>query len=263
MRVVDSHCHASPYWFEPVETLLGEMDRNQIDAAVLTQILGQADNTYQQDCLRRYPGRFASVVLVDPTEPQAIEQLRRLVDEGASGLRLRPTSRSSGHDPLAIWRAAADLDIAISCSGSSAEFASSAFAEVIESLPGGRVVLEHLGARSRPDVDAAEQAQRQAVFDLARYPSVYIKVHGLGEIARRAMPPRPFPFELPLPDYLQQALRAFGAERMMWGSNFPPVAAQEGYANALRLCRDQFAESSPEARELIFGRVAEQVFRIR
>ena len=65
MVVIDTHCHASDIWYEPVETLLFEMDRNGVDAAVLIQINGQTDNSYQEECLRRYPGRFASVVSVD------------------------------------------------------------------------------------------------------------------------------------------------------------------------------------------------------
>ena len=33
MVVVDTHCHASPYWFEPIEVLLDEMTRNEVDKA--------------------------------------------------------------------------------------------------------------------------------------------------------------------------------------------------------------------------------------
>src|SRR3954470_16018086 len=111
--IVDSHCHVSHAWYEPVETLLHEMDRNGVEQAILIQILGQTDNSYQQECRRRYAGRFASVVLVDPEKRDAIETLERLVDDGATGVRLRPTARSSGDDPLAIWRATGRLGLAV------------------------------------------------------------------------------------------------------------------------------------------------------
>ncbi len=52
MVVVDSHCHALDVWYEPVETLVSQMDSHDVDGAVLIQILGQYDNTYQQNCLR-------------------------------------------------------------------------------------------------------------------------------------------------------------------------------------------------------------------
>ena len=57
---------------------------------------------------------------------------------------------------------------------------------------------------------------------------------GLGEIAKR--PPRLLPefrFE-DVPPLFEMAKDAFGVERMMWGSDFPPVAGREGYGNALR-----------------------------
>ena len=40
MVVVDTHCHASPYWFEPVEVLLDEMTRSGVDKAALIQFRG-------------------------------------------------------------------------------------------------------------------------------------------------------------------------------------------------------------------------------
>ena len=109
MHIVDSHCHVSPVWFEPVETLLFQMDRHGVAQAVLTQLLGQFDNTYQQRCVTSYPGRFASIVAVDPAAAHACGQLQRLATEGASGVRLRPEMRSIGADPYNIWRTAAQM----------------------------------------------------------------------------------------------------------------------------------------------------------
>ena len=31
MVIVDTHCHVSPYWYEPVETLLHQMNSNGVD----------------------------------------------------------------------------------------------------------------------------------------------------------------------------------------------------------------------------------------
>src|SRR5712692_58506 len=122
MVVVDTHCHASLDWYEPIETLLYEMDRNAVDHAVLVQIMGQFDNEYQFDSVRRYPGRFANVVLVDTERADSVQVLERLAERGASGVRLRPTTRSPGDEPLAIWRTAERLGLTVSCGGSSADF---------------------------------------------------------------------------------------------------------------------------------------------
>ena len=44
--LVDTHCHTSQYWYEPVETLLDVMSRNNVDKASLIQLGGLYDNAY-------------------------------------------------------------------------------------------------------------------------------------------------------------------------------------------------------------------------
>ena len=189
MTIVDSHCHASPYRYEPVESLLFQMDRNGVDQALLVQYFGQYDNTYQFDCVRRYSDRLAAVVLVDTGSADAAAQLERLAAQGAAGVRLRPDTRSPGPDPLAIWRKAAELNLPVTCGGTCSQFAAAAFAQVIEAVPHLPIILEHLGSVNTPDGEPAPYPLRRAVFALARYANVYIKIHGLGEICRRTGDP--------------------------------------------------------------------------
>jgi L-fuconolactonase len=259
MIIVDSHCHVSPSWYEPVESLLFHMDRNGVERAILIQMNEQANNDYQRAASRRHPERFASVAWIRAEQPGASDELRRLADEGISGVRFSAATRSSGGDGLAIWRTAAELGLSVSCGGSSAEFASKEFAGLVRTLPQVRIVIEHLGGYNHPGTDSLED--RRKVFDLARFPNVYVKVHGLGEFCNRRLPvAEPFPFETPIPPFLDTAYEAFGPHRMMWGSDYPPVSAREGYGNALRWTLDQFASRSAEDREWIFGRVALSVF---
>ncbi|HEY3057692.1 MAG TPA: amidohydrolase family protein [Chloroflexota bacterium] len=261
MPLVDSHCHASPLWYEPVETLLYQMDTHGVHAAVLIQMQGQFDNSYQQACLRRYPGRFASVVLVDHERADAAEQLRRLAEDGASGVRLKASDRSPGDDPLELWRVAQELKIAVSCPVPS-DLDVAEFGQLLQALPDLQVVLEHLAGVSRADANGPQRDS--AIEQLARWPNVTIKVPGLGEVAQRALPVQgDFPFQRPIPSALRRAFEAFGPERMMWGSDFPPVAGREGYGNALRLSQAELESEPPQARAAIFGEVAARVFPIR
>lgn len=263
MVIVDTHCHVTPYWYEPVELLLFQMDRNGVEKAVLVQIMGQYDNDYQFECEARYPGRFASVVLVDPSRPDALQQLERLAERGAKGVRLRADTRSPGDDPLAIWRKAQALGLPVTCNGTREMFAAEDFVEVIEALPDLPLIIEHLGSVNQPDGEAQPYPIRQKILGLARYPNVYIKIHGLGEICRRNMPvTTPFPFDREGISILEMAYASFGPERMMWGSDYPPVSGREGYANALRLPMAEL-EAKPEAeRGLIFGGVALKLYKL-
>ncbi len=261
MRIVDSHCHAAIGWYEPVEVLLHQMDRNGVEQAALIQINGQTDNSYQAECVRRYPDRLRSVVIVDVTSPDAPAELERLASEGATGVRLPPSTRSPGDDPLAIWRKAAELGLTVSSGGGREAFLDPGFGAIFEAFPSLPIVIEHLGSENKPDGENEPYPRRRSVFDLARYPNAYIKIHGLGEFSRRAMPVHePFPFVEPIPPLLTLAYEAFGASRMMWGSDYPPVSMREGYGNALRFTMERFADKSDDEQASIFGGVAGRLF---
>ncbi|MCC7372069.1 MAG: amidohydrolase family protein [Chloroflexi bacterium] len=259
MRIVDSHCHAALGWYEPIEVLLAQMDRYGVEQAALIQINGQSDNSYQAACVQRYPDRLRSVVIVDVTQDDAPRELERLVAEGATGVRLPPGARSPGDDPLTIWRKAAELGITVSCGGSREAFADTAFADVFAACPTLPIVIEHLGSLKWTDLPA--DGSRPPMFDLARFPNAYVKIHGLGEFSQRAMPVRePFAFVEPLAPFLEMAYDAFGPARIMWGSDYPPVSSREGYGNALRLTMARFVDRPEAERAQMFGGVAGRLF---
>ena len=83
MLIVDTHCHALPHWFEPVEVLLHQMHANGVEKALLVQVRGQFDNRYLIECVRRFPGQFSPIVVVDTDQPDAPHVLEQWVREGA------------------------------------------------------------------------------------------------------------------------------------------------------------------------------------
>jgi L-fuconolactonase len=262
--IVDSHAHVSPIWYEPVESLLAQMDRAGVSQAVLVQLLGQYDNDYLIDCRRRHPGRFAVVAAVDPASPNAIDAVRRLADAGAAAIRLRPTARSPGDDPLAIWETIQACGLSVSCVGNSQAHAAAEFEALVAALPRLIFVLEHFGGTSQADASEEQRAARRSVFRLARYPNVFLKLPGLGELLPRKpqLPSDGLPLDLSGKAILAEALRAFGAHRLMWGSDFPVVSSREGYANALRWCQAAFPDASDADRAAMFGGTARTVYRL-
>jgi L-fuconolactonase len=259
--IVDTHCHVSPVWFEPMETLLSVMDRNNVGQAVLTQLIGQYDNTYQQDCIARYPDRFASVVMIDPARHESATVLERLAGEGASGVRLRPDARSPGGDPLAIWKTAERLGMVVSCFGILEVLADDNFTSLVEALPNLTIVIEHLAGLTKPE---NIRTSGERILALSRYANLYLKVPGLGELLPRPspLPSNGFPFGNTIPAILNDVLDRFGAQRLMWGSDFPPVAFREGYAHALAGVKGAFEALPSTDRAAILGGNAQHIFKL-
>ena len=77
-RVVDAHAHVGLQWFEPVEALLHHMDALGIETAVLTLPVFASDDTYQRECVARYPDRFANVVTIPASTVRPAARLREL-----------------------------------------------------------------------------------------------------------------------------------------------------------------------------------------
>jgi L-fuconolactonase len=259
--IVDAHAHASDLWFEPTEALLHQLDAHNVGRAVLVQQSGTYDNSYIQSWLKESPDRLATVVVVDEADPFAVNHMESLAAAGASGIRLSPTTGTGLDDPLLLWRAAERLQLTISCLGASEEFASTEFARIVEQVPDLPIVLEHLGERQKRSLSYTPEKAAQ-VFKLARFPNVHVKFHGLGEFSARARPQRADPFVRPLNPILTMAFEAFGADRMMWGSDFPPVSTREGYGLALALPAEVLREHGATAEDLnsAFGGVAGRLF---
>jgi L-fuconolactonase len=256
--------HVSPIWYQPVESLIPELERAGVQQGVLCQMHGQYDNEYQFAVVDRYPGKFASIVHVDASRPDAAQLLKRCAERGASGARIRPGTRSPGDDPLAIWKAAAACGLSISVFGGTIDALLTAdFERILRAIPDTPVVLEHQAGYYLETSGFVPLDDLKKAFALARYPNTYVMIGGLGEFTPRATPvTRPLPLAQPVPPVLELAYDAFGPQRMMWGSDFPVCASREGYAHALTWTSDHLRATSVDDRAWIFGRTGRRVFPI-
>ncbi len=264
MILVDAHVHTVQNWYEPVETLLFEMEKNGVAKAVLIQSLGVFDNSYLFECVHSYPGRFAAAVLVDHKRADATDTLEKLAEKGAAGIRLGADWRSPGPDPLAIWRKTSELGLVVSLLGTPEELAADEFRRLVEELPDLKIVLEHLGGIARgqgPLAQPDDPGVVKKVIALAKYPNICIKLTGFGEFLPKSAITSGKPIR-ELPPFLHMAYESFGRQRMMWGSNFPPVARMEGYRNALRLPLENIPFFTKEDKEWIFGKTALSVWKL-
>ena len=251
MKIVDTHCHTGIHKYEPIETLLFHMEQAHVDKAVLIQHGGEIDNSYHVECMQQHPGRFASAMGVAHDDDGT--QIHHWADQGIVGLRLGATARAQTSDPLAQWKAAADLDLVISAPSSPAALLSEDFAEVLRAFPDLSIVIEHLAGVGKDAEPPYEDYAR--VLDFAEYPNLSIKLPGFGEFCEL-----PHPFNV-VPPFAEMAIEAFGPSRVMWGSDWPPVSSREGYDHSLNFPMEYLSSLSEDERAWIFGETAIEVWR--
>ena len=253
MTIVDSHVHVGLKKYEPVEVLLEQMKQNGIQKALLVQYGGNYDNSYIAECLGSFQRRFSGIAIVDTNQPDAQEKLEYWVKEhGFEGIRIRANVISPGDNKYAIWEKIAELDIVASVSGRLEDFTHPLFEEILRSVPDLKLRIEHMGY---PDVTEKPPYPRYSrLMNLARHPNVYIKFSGFYAYSKE-----PYPYSDTIP-FIKLAYEAFGAKRIMWGSDFPPVASHEGYAKALGMV-DKIPFFTESDKVWILGKTALSLWR--
>ncbi len=131
-----------------------------------------------------------------------------------------------------------------------------AAAELARAHPGQRFVLDHI---AKPEIRAGTlEPWASHVRALARLPNVWCKLSGLAtEADWRHWKPADFR------PYLDLILEAFGARRLMFGSDWPVCLVAASYSRALRLVREFIATLSADEQAAILGGNACAFYGIR
>jgi len=213
------------------------------------------DNSYVADAVAAHPDRFTGVFSVDVLAPGAGERIRYWVDRKLTGLRLftfgstMPDQASWLADPKSYpaWQTATDLDIPICLQMSPKAFPE--MIRMIERFPQAKIILDHC---ARPVLnDGPPYAQAQSLFDLARYPNIYLKLTQRNFTESQngnASPDTFFP----------KLVGAFGAPRLAWGSNYP--ASEGSLADLLALAQRALACLPPTEQDWIFAKTAQTLY---
>jgi predicted TIM-barrel fold metal-dependent hydrolase len=231
LPVVDTHAHiyttampsAKDAWRRvekpaPVEDFLATLDAHHIPFGVIAaaSMFGEY-NEYTLRSLRASP-RLRGTVIVPPTIDPYI--LGRMRDDGVVGVRWvwfmqndLPDLRSAEYRLFLERLADLDMHVEILLGGER-------LGPVLEALADSpvKVVVDHFGF---PDPELGTQCPGyQAAVRAADNGRTWVKMaawHRLGETG---------------PQLGAALLAALGAERVIWGSDWPFVAAHEGYAYA-------------------------------
>lgn len=248
MTIVDGHVHVGLTRYVVVEVLVAQMDIAGIDKALLVQYGGCYNNAYLKDCMDRYPGRFAALGAVDYAAPDAAAQIRRQVSEyGLAGLRIPASVENE-----AVWETVGELGIVASLSGGMPHLLSPRVEEYIRRFPQVQFRIEHMGLVL--DVEKTPDEPNYArLMQYAAYPNTLFMLSGFYAFGKS------YPYREVTP-FIKRALQCFGAQRLMWGSDFPRVCAVETCEMTLELPLRGWDFLSAAEREWILGRTASALF---
>ncbi|MGX9296937.1 amidohydrolase family protein [Tsukamurella paurometabola] len=127
--------------------------------------------------------------------------------------------------------------------------------EAARLAPGTSFVIDHAG---KPAIGAGEwEPWASWITDMAALPNVTCKLSGLVT----ECPPRPWSRKLIEP-YARHVLESFGADRVMFGSDWPVCLLQASYTEVLTLTVDLLDGASPTEREAVLGGTARRVYRL-
>jgi L-fuconolactonase len=244
-KVIDVHCHVvSPDrkryplaplggkqsdWSHERPTTPEQMITAMDEAGVAKSAVVQAstayghDNSYVADSIARFPTRFTGVFSIDPLEEDALAQMDRWISRGMTGMRVFTTGSTmpgqqtwlNDERAFPVWEKAGKqrLPIAVQMTADGIPL----LLQIVARFPETLFLLDHL---ARPVIaDGPPYAQAAALFGLAAHPSIYLKLTSRTVEQCQAGKATPATF-------LPKLVSAFGASRIMWGSNFPAHAGK-------------------------------------
>lgn len=127
--------------------------------------------------------------------------------------------------------------------------------EFVQRFPEQRFVLDHL---AKPFIKAQTiEPWATHIRQLGKFPNVFCKVSGMvTEADWKSWKPEHFK------PYLEAALEAFGADRLMIGSDWPVCKVVGSYREVMSLVIDFLDQHTPEVREKILGGNAQRFWRL-
>ncbi|MGE3908889.1 MAG: amidohydrolase [Chloroflexota bacterium] len=239
------------------EQMLAEMDPIGVNRAVIVppSWIGET-NDYALEAAAKYPDRFAVMGRFDPAAPGSIELLPTWLQQPHMlGIRVTfnapnlVSGLDSGmFDPL--WAGCERHEIPVM-----ALFSGPLQAKVppiVERYPGLRLIIDHMGRI--PSAHGPEAfADLDLLLALAKYPNVWVKT---------SCAPTHSDDVFPYPDlhpHLQRIYEAFGAQRLLWGSDITRLRGT--YDECLRLFTEALEFLSDEDKEWILGKSLAEVLR--
>lgn len=232
-----------------------------VDATVLVQTVTVPGETPEMLALADADPLVAGVVgWTDLTSPAAADELAKLAG-GPGGSRLVGIRHQVQEEPDPDWLRRPDVIRGL-CAVAAAGMAYDlvilphqlpAATYAAAAVPGLTLVLDHAG---KPDIGGDIAAWTADVREFAALPNTMCKLSGLVAEAPDGAEPQAFA------EVAGIVLDAFGAGRVMFGSDWPVCLLDSDYASVMALARSLTAGLSAAERAAVFGATAARAYRL-
>ena len=231
------------------DLFVAQKDIEHVDCTILIQPRYYLwDNSYLAHTAATHPDRFVVAGRINPLCTEAPVQLRELMTwPSYRGIRLAPTESPETqwldhHTQDALWEVAAETNATVGLLIHWYQLPQAE--EMALRHPQVTIVIDHLGLPNYADPESLEN-----LLALADRPNVYVKLSGYPHGTNAGYPYlRAHPF-------IKRVLRAFGASRVMWGSDWPVCLSNATYGETFQSAWDLEWLTDGD-REWIFGQTA-------
>ena len=148
------------------------------------------------------------------------------------------------------------------------------FVDLARAFPQQRIILDHCGGpvglgRFAGKRDETFVAWKASILEVAKCPNVVVKLGGLAmrllgfDFHERPKPPSSEQAATAWRPYIETCIEAFGPDRCMFESNFPPDKGQCSYQvifNAFKRLAAQYSEAEKTA---LFSKTATDVYKLK
>jgi len=251
-----------PTWLKgcrnPAELALAAFDDAGVDGAVVTQeYLDGNQNAYLLRVKKKYPDRFFVHGLIAFRRPAGLmKEFLQVVRQGFRGIKcpamfllsLNPPVRLDRPELMAVWERMQENEMVLSIDLAPGDVQAPEMKNVLRRFPRLRVAIGHFGM--------AGHGNWMAQIRLAEYENVHVECGGIVWLFRH----EGLAFKQ-AQAAVRRAVKAVGARKIMWGSDYPRTMVDFTYRQSLEWVTNGCDFLSRQEKAAILGANAARLYR--
>jgi predicted TIM-barrel fold metal-dependent hydrolase len=238
------------------EELLAHAKTSGVNRVVLIQMSFYGfDNRYMLHSMKKYPGTFSGVAVIDQNQPHPEAEMLKLKQQGVRGFRIYPQNQMpatwlDNAGLRAMFAYGAKERLSMCCLIDTNALPS--LHKACLAFPETPVVIDHLcriGTTGK-----IEEAEVKALCYMAQHKHITVKISAFYALGLKKPPYHD------LAPLIKRVYEAYGPERLMWATDCPFQVVEHTYKQSIDLIQNGLDFLKPADKEWILRKTAEKVF---